>query len=140
MPRARTKSAATKAVARRAIPGEEMIERDRQIVAKMAEHGPMPLDYMEMNMRWYFTRAKYYEEQANTARKPKTFRRVAHQKEQERKIERLQSMADRMRAAGQAAAEAAANYSHAKIQSVSIGNSRGAKQVVVVLSGDEAKL
>ena len=39
---------------------------------------------------------------------------------------------------GQASAETAANYLHARIQSVSIGNSSGNKNLTIVLRGPDA--
>lgn len=118
-----------------------MIERDKAIVSRMLESGePMPLDYMESNMHWYAKQANEYEARALSAKPPTSFRNKKMREAQEKYIAHLQSMAIKMRALNQAAAESSANYCHARIQSVSIGNSRGNRSLTIVLEGSDARL
>lgn len=120
---------------------DEMLRRDRQIVERMAEEGPMPLDYMERNMHWYAAQAVRHETIASELPDPKRFRNKKQQHEAARKIAHHESMAIKFRALNQAAAENTAHYAHARIQSITAGNNaRGNRPLTIILRGDDANL
>jgi hypothetical protein len=118
-----------------------LVQKDQQIRQRMQDSGdPMPLDYMEKNMHWYAEQADEYARRAVAIGDTERFRVRKTRERKEKEKAHYEAMAIKMRALNQASAESAANYTHARIQSVSIGQSRGSRQLTVVLEGSDIDL
>lgn len=120
---------------------DAIIQRADQIVDKIVGSGEsMPLEYMTLNMHWYAREAERYEKLLAGLPNPLRFRTKKLEKEAEAIRKHYEVMVIKMRALNQAAAENAANYVHARIQSISVGAGPRNRPLTVILSGADALL